>query len=143
MNNVILVGRLTREPEKKSTPNGTTVTYITVAVPRPYKNSEGQYEADFINCVLWKEMGDNTAVYCHKGDQVCVRGRIQMRSYDAQDGSKRYVTEIIAEKIIFLTSKKEHSVVKDIETKNEVEDPYEAMGEEVSISEDDLPFDFE
>lgn len=105
MNKVTLVGRLTRDPELKFTPgNGTAVTTFTLAVNRRFKK-EGQQEADFIPVVVWGKQAEATANYMTKGSQIGISGRIQTRNYEAQDGTRRYVTEVIAEEIEFLGSK--------------------------------------
>ena len=105
LNQVVLVGRLVRDPEVKTAKNGNDYSYITLAVPRSYKNINGEYETDFIDCVLWQLMATNTKEYCKKGDIVGVKGRIESRVYE-QDGEKKYTTEIIAEKVTFLSSNK-------------------------------------
>ena len=105
MNKVTLVGRLTKDPELKFTPGtGTAVTSFTVAVNRKYKK-EGQPDADFINVVVWGKTAEATANYMSKGRQIGISGRIETRNYDAKDGTKRYVTEVIAEDVEFLGSK--------------------------------------
>ena len=106
LNQVVLVGRLTDNPELVVTESGKKVTYMTLAVQRNFKNSDGIYEADFIRCILWNAIAANTTEYCHKGDVVGVKGRIQTGSYDDKDGNKKYTTEVIAEKVTFLSSKK-------------------------------------
>lgn len=105
LNQLVIVGRLTKDPELKKTESGKNVTNITLAVPRNYKNIDGQYETDFIDCVMWNNVAESTTEYCHKGDLLGVKGRIQTRSYE-KDEEKRYVTEVIAEKVTFLSSKK-------------------------------------
>lgn len=105
MNQVILVGRLCRDPVLKDTDNGKKKSYITIAVPRSFKNMDGEYETDFIDCTLWDVVAENTTTYCHKGDIIGVKGRIQ--SYTIEKENKKdniYGTEIIAEKITFLSS---------------------------------------
>ena len=103
LNQVVLVGRLVRDPEVNSTKKGTNVSRITLAVPRSYKNVDGQYETDFIDCTLWQLMATNTKEYCKKGDIVGVKGRIECSSYE-KDGEKKYLTNVIAERITFLSS---------------------------------------
>lgn len=152
MNKVILIGRLTKDPELRTTPTGTATTSFTVAVDRTFVNQQtGQREADFINCVAWRKQAENISRYCFKGTQVAVEGRIQTRNYDAQDGTKRYVTEVICDNVTFLGSKNSNSrddssfvsdSSSDIETTNIDEDPYANMGDEVALTDDDLPFDF-
>ena len=155
MNRAIIIGRLTKDPEMRTTSSGIASTTFTVAVSRPFTSQNGEREADFLNCVAWRKQAENIAKYCTKGSQVAVEGRIQTRTYDAQDGSKRYVTEIIADNVTFLGSKGGSSMPsnnyegnnnnnsnssKDIQTTDLNEDPYANMGEEVALSDDDLPF---
>lgn len=106
LNQVILVGRLTDDLEVVETENENKVTSLNLAVQRSFKNADGVYETDFIRCVLWNVIAENTAEYCHKGDIVGIKGRLQVSSYDDKDGTKKYVTEVIAEKVTFLSSKK-------------------------------------
>lgn len=105
LNQLIIVGRLVRNPEIKKLENNKSVMYITLAVPRSFKNSDGVYETDFIDCILWDVVAKTAEEYCKKGDIVGVRGRIQTRNYE-KDNEKKYVTEIIAEKLTFLSSKR-------------------------------------
>jgi single-strand binding protein len=103
MNKVVLIGRLTKDPELKFTPgSGTAVATVTLAVDRRLPNKDGQREADFIPVVIWGKQAENTANYVGKGRLIGVSGRIQVRSYDAKDGTKRYVTEVVAEEVQFL-----------------------------------------
>ena len=106
LNQVVLVGRLVRDPEVKTAKNGNDYSYITLAVPRSYKNINGEYETDFIDCILWQLMATNTKEYCKKGDIVGVKGRIESRVYE-KDDEKKYITEVIAEKVTFLSSNKQ------------------------------------
>ena len=163
MNKVILIGRLTRDPELRTIASGNATTSFTVAVNRNITNQNGEREADFINCVAWRKQAENVAKYCTKGSQVAVEGRIQTRNYDAQDGTKRYVTEVIADNVTFLSSRAGGSQIpesssntssytannavpnngmanNDIVTADLDMDPYAAMGNEVSLTDDDLPF---
>lgn len=105
LNNTVVVGRIVRDPELKETENGKKVTNITLAVPRSYKNIDGEYETDFIPCVLWSGIAENTVNYCKTGDLVGVKGRVQSRTYEI-DETKHYVVELVAEKVTFLSSKK-------------------------------------
>jgi single-strand DNA-binding protein len=102
MNKAIIIGNLTREPEKRGTPSGISLCTFTVAVSRRFANQQGERLADFIPVVTWRGLADNCANYLHKGSKVAVLGEIRTRSYDAQDGSKRYVTEIQADEVQFL-----------------------------------------
>ncbi len=104
LNQVVLVGRLVKDPEVKETKNGTSISKVTLAVPRSYKNVNGEYETDFIDCTLWQLMAVNTKEYCKKGDIVGVKGRIESHVYEKND-EKKYVTEVIAERVTFLSSK--------------------------------------
>lgn len=106
LNNVMLAGRLTKDPELKQTENGKKYTKITLAVQRPYKNSEGKYDTDFIDCYLWENVASNTCEYCHKGDIVGVRGRLETNI----DKEEKMHLNIISERITFLSSRssKEH-----------------------------------
>ena len=106
LNQIVLVGRLVRDPEVSKSKNGTSYSHITLAVPRSYKNVNGEYETDFIDCTLWQLMATNTKEYCKKGDIVGVKGRIESRVYESDD-EKKYITEIIAEKVTFLSSNKQ------------------------------------
>ena len=108
MNNVVLVGRLTRDVEVKETESGKKVSTVCLAVSRPYKNVEGVYETDFINCILWNGVAENTSAYCKKGDVVCIKGRIEISTYE-KDNEKRYVTNVIAEKVNFISSVKKEA----------------------------------
>lgn len=104
MNNVILVGRLASEPILEEKENKQR-TVIDLAVPRNFKNSEGMYEADFIRCVLWNGIAKNTSNYCHVGDSIGIRGRIQTRSYEDEEHNKKYITEVIAQSVSFIAPK--------------------------------------
>ena len=105
LNQAVLVGRIVREPELKETEKG-NVTNITLAVPRSFKNSNGEYDTDFISCVLWKGVAENTVEYCKKGDLVGIKGRIQTRDVESEDETHRKYVEVVAEKVTFLSSKR-------------------------------------
>ena len=150
MNKVILIGRLTRDPEMRTTTSGVSSTTFTLAVNRNFTNQNGEREADFIDCVAWRRQAENIAKYCTKGTQVAVDGRIQTRSYDAPDGTKRYVTEVIADNVTFLGAKSGNastfsndnyvSQANNIETTDISEDPFKDFGDDLTLSDDDLPF---
>lgn len=108
LNQVIMVGRLVKNPEIKELESGKKVSNITIAVPRSYKNLNGEYETDFIDCVLWEAIAQQTTEYCYKGDLIGVKGRLQTRNIEKEDGTKEKITEVVAEKITFLSSKKEN-----------------------------------
>jgi single-strand DNA-binding protein len=102
MNRVVLVGRLTKDPELRITPSGVPVASFTLAVSRPFSNQQGEREADFINCVVWRKPAENVANFLKKGSLAGVDGRVQTRTYDGQDGKRVYVTEVLAESVQFL-----------------------------------------
>ena len=104
MNQTCIIGRLVRDPEVKELEDGKKVSNITLAVPRNYKNIDGVYETDFLDCTLWTGIAENTTEYCKSGDMIGVKGRIQTRLIEAPDGTKRKKTEIIGEKVTFLSS---------------------------------------
>ena len=114
LNQFVGVGRLVAEPSVKETEDGKQVSNITIAVPRSYKNENGEDDTDFVDVVLWNGIAENTAEYCHKGDIIGVKGRIQTSNYETEDGEKRKSTQIVAEKITFLSSSKDKK--DDLET---------------------------
>ena len=105
INRVVLVGRMTRDPELRRTPQGDVVTSFTLAVNRNYTSRGGQQQADFINCVVWRKPAENVERYCSKGSLVGVEGRIQTRSYDNSQGQKVYVVEVICDSVQFLETR--------------------------------------
>src|SRR3954469_20507330 len=105
MNRVVLVGRLTKDPDLRYTPNGVPVATFTLAVNRPFSSQSGDREADFINCVVWRKPAENVANFLKKGSLAGVDGRIQTRNYEGQDGKRVYVTEVLAESVQFLEPK--------------------------------------
>ena len=119
MNQTCIIGRLVRDPEIKELEDGKKVSNITVAVQRSYKNENGEYEADFIDCTLWNGIADKTAEYCKKGDLIGVKGRLQTNNYENENGEKKKVTEVIAEKLTFLSSNKE---ILEKESNNKTEE---------------------
>lgn len=114
MNQTVLVGRIVKDPEVKDLESGKKVSNITLAVPRSYKNAEGEYETDFINCELWDHIAQNTSDYCKKGDLVGVKGRIQTDSYEV-DGEKKYSQKIVVERLTYLQSKNHEKENDDLE----------------------------
>ena len=150
MNKVILIGRLTRDPELRYTSQGTAVCQITVAVNRR-GTQPGQQDADFINVSIWSAQAENVAKYMTKGRQMAIEGRIQTRNYDDKDGKKVYVTEVIATGVQFLDSKGSNASTSNSSDLNQpstqntstttVEnDPFAAFGEKITINDNDLPF---
>ena len=104
LNQIVLVGRLVKDPVLKETEQGKKRSFITLAIPRSFKNAEGSYDTDFIDCILWDGIAKNTAEYCKKGDVIGVKGRLQSRKYE-MDNTTKFVIEVIAEKVTFLSSK--------------------------------------
>lgn len=113
MNKCILIGNLTKDPEITTTSNGVSVCRFTLAVTRRFANSEGERDTDFISIVAWRSLADNCHKFIKKGSKVAVVGNIQSRSYDATDGTKRYVTEIVAEEVEFLNTRAQDGQVTD------------------------------
>ena len=103
LNQVVMVGRLVRNPELRTTESNKNVTTITLAIPRSFKNMNGEYDTDFVDCILWENIAKSTSEYCKKGDIIGIKGRIQSRIVE-KDGEKKYLIEIIAEKVTFLSS---------------------------------------
>lgn len=102
MNKVVLLGRLTKDPDVKYTQTGKVVTQFTLAVNRPFKDADGKSEADFIPIVVWGKIAELCGNSCHKGHRLLLEGRLQIRNYDAKDGTKRWVTEIIVNNVEFI-----------------------------------------
>ena len=154
INRVVLVGRMTKDPVLRKTGSGASVTSFTVACDRRIK-TEGQPSADFINCVCWNKVADNTAQYTHKGSLVGVEGRIQTRSYDDQSGKRVYVTEVVADSVQFLEPKGTNSAAgmnaytPDYDSRNQGYQPDASSqsysndfssSDSLDIASDDLPF---
>ncbi|MDR1192566.1 MAG: single-stranded DNA-binding protein [Peptococcaceae bacterium] len=132
LNRVILIGRLTRDPELKyTTPNGTAVATFTLAVDRSRPNAQGEREADFIPIVVWQKQAETCANYLGKGRLVAVDGRMQVRTYEGKDGQRRWTTEVVAENVRFLDKKGESK---------SGEFGGAAEGGDVGFTDDDIPF---
>ena len=153
MNKVILIGRLTRDPELRYTSSNVPTATFSVAVDRNFTNQNGEREADFINIVVWRKQAENCKNYLTKGSQVAIEGRIQTRNYDGQDGKKVYVTEVVADNVQFLGSKgasnqsfNDNTTPYDFqqepakETTDVSSDPFADFGSSIEISDDELPF---
>lgn len=159
MNKVVLIGRLTRDPELRTTPSGVSAANFSLAVNRNFRNKEGGIDADFFNITAWRRQAENISKYCMKGSQVCVEGRLQTRNYEAQDGTRRYVTDIVADNVEFLSRPNNASSGSQnnfqsngyfadvpagndnpVETTVTNEDPFKDFGSEVVLTDDDLPF---
>ena len=126
MQKFIALGRTTKDIELSQTPNGISVAKFTLAIPRTFRNKDGEKEVDFINCVAWQKAAENIHKFVKKGDQLSVVGRIEVRSYEAQDKTKRYVTEVVVEEFEFIGGNKKTE---------KVEQP-----RMIEIDDDTLPF---
>lgn len=144
MNKIICIGRVTKEIELRTTTSGIEVANFTLAVNRNYKNAEGNYETDFINCVAYKGLAKTISNYVKKGDRLAVDGRLQTRNYTNSEGTKVYVTEIIVENIDFIETRKKETTEPVGSVKAEEIDniplPDDAF-EQMTINEDELPFE--
>lgn len=149
INNVVLVGRLTRDPELRHTPQNQAVATFGLAVNRQFKNANGEREADFINCVIWRQQAENLANFAKKGALIGITGRIQTRNYENQQGQKVYVTEVVADTFQMLESNKsqgEQSNKPQAQNKKpQAPDPFKAPAADpfaggTEISDDQLPF---
>lgn len=141
MNKVFIIGNLTRDPEATQTSSGVSVCNFTVAVQRRFANAEGNREADFLPVVVWRQQAENCGKFLRKGSKVAVSGSIQTRSYDANDGSKRYVTEIVADEVEFLTPKNSGGFEDAAPSAPRAAAPKHKPVDELDvIAEDDLPF---
>lgn len=155
INRVVLTGRLTRDPELKTTQSGLSVTTFTLAVDRQYANAQGERGADFISCVIWRKAAENFCNFTSKGSLVGIDGRIQTRTYDGQNGQKVYVTEVVVDNFSLLESKKDRqnnantgnngtsynsSNNSTSNNSNAPQDPFSGSGDTIDITDDDLPF---
>lgn len=160
LNRVVLVGRLTKDPELRYTPNGAAVATFTLAVNRTFTNQSGEREADFINCVTWRRQAENVANFLKKGSLAGVDGRLQTRNYENQQGQRVFVTEVQAESVQFLEPKaaggtnqnpgtynqggqqnNQYQYNNNQQQNNQNEgDPFQNDGRSIDISDDDLPF---
>lgn len=121
LNNVVLVGRLTKDPSLSEGENETKRLNITIAIPRDYKNQDGIYDTDFISCVLWNNLADHTCEYCKKGDIIGIKGRLQSSSY-LKDDVTYYKTEVVAQRISFLSANKINDNDVNVSISNEETD---------------------
>ena len=122
------IGRITKAPELTTTNNGISVCKFTLAVQRKFAKQDGEKVSDFFNIVAWRGLGENIAKYCKKGSKIFIAGELQNRSYDASDGSKRYITEIIANECEFIETKRNDNNIEETTT------------EYIPVSDDELPF---
>lgn len=140
MNRVVLVGRLTKDPELKYTQSGVPVASFTLAVNRPFSNQQGEKEADFINCVVWRKPAENVANFLKKGSLAGVDGRVQTRSFEGQDGKRVYVTEIVADSVQFLDSKNQSKPEQPKQQPKQNGFKQQDTYGNFDIQDDDLPF---
>lgn len=142
LNNISLVGRLTKDVDLRYTPSNVAVATFTLAVNRTFKNENGDREADFINCVMWRQQAENLANWAKKGALIGVTGRIQTRSYDNQQGQRVYVTEVVAETFQLLESKAQQgNQTQQQQAQQQAPDfSRSANTNPLDITEEDLPF---
>lgn len=137
INNVTLVGRLTKDPELKYTPSNVAVATFTLAVNRNFKGANGEREADFINCMMWRKQAELFAEWCKKGNPVGVTGRIQTRNYENQQGQRVYVTEVVAESFQLLEKRDKTADHSSMENQMP---PSFGASDQMDILDDGLPF---
>lgn len=137
INKVVLVGRIVREPELRYTPQNTAVATFTLAVNRRFKNAQGEREADFINCVIWRQPAENLANWAKKGTLVGITGSIQARNYENKEGQRVYVTEVLADNFQMI-ERNSNKTEKGKTKSNQDKDPF--AGSPMEVSDDDLPF---
>ena len=145
INNTTLAGRLTKDADLRYTSDGTATATFSLAVNRPFKSANGEREADFINCVIWRKNAENFANLTRKGSLVGITGRIQTRNYENKEGQRVYVTEVVAENFALLESKKDgasngQTGQSNNRSSHQPSDPFSSHGESIDISDDDLPF---
>jgi single-strand DNA-binding protein len=143
LNRIVLIGRLTRDPELRYTPSGVAVCTFTLAVDRPYTNQDGERGTDFINIVTWRGLAETCARYLKKGRLTGLEGRLQIRNYETTDGRRVYVAEVVADLVRFLEAKEKSAVATANESNFEPpfdDDPFADDGVPIDIAEEDLPF---
>ncbi len=137
MNKVILIGNLSKDPELATTNGGVSVCRFTIAVQRRFQNAEGERDADFINVVVWRGQAENCHKYLKKGSKCAVEGRIQTSSYEAQDGTRRYVTEVVADNVEFVGTRQREDGDAPVAAKSQ---PAKPVADLEPIDDDSLPF---
>ena len=145
INNITLVGRLTKDADLRYSSDGTATATFSLAVNRPFKSASGEREADFINCVIWRKNAENFVNFTRKGSLVGITGRIQTRNYESKEGQRVYVTEVVAENFALLESKKDgasngQTGQSNTRSSHQPSDPFNSHSEPYSINSDDLPF---
>lgn len=146
MNKVILIGNICHNMEIRYTANNIAVLQNSIAVRNDFKNANGEYESEFLNIVAWKQTAEFLNKYANKGSKIAVEGRLTTRNYEKQDGTRGYITEVVAEKVELLESKKQNTEIKTVNEAKEVnklpDDIYKKFGEEngIGIDNNELPF---
>ena len=144
MNKVCLTGRITKNIELKYNQNNVAITSFNLAVTRKFKNQNGEYESDFINCIAYKSTAELLNKYVKKGDLLGIEGRIQTRNYEDKDGKRVYVTEVIVDSIDFLQSRKDESKQKTTNPENTKQklsdDVFSEFGSSIEITDNDIAF---
>ncbi|HCZ1565436.1 TPA: single-stranded DNA-binding protein [Staphylococcus aureus] len=155
LNRVVLVGRLTKDPEYRTTPSGVSVATFTLAVNRTFTNAQGEREADFVNCVVFRRQADNVNNYLSKGSLAGVDGRLQSRNYENQEGCRVFVTEVVCDSVQFLEPKNTNDSQQDLyqqqvqqtrgqsqysNNKPVKDNPFANANDPIEIDDDDLPF---
>ena len=161
INRAVLTGRLTKDPELRTTQSGLSVVSFNLAVDRPFKENNGNYGADFISCVIWRKAAENFCNFTSKGSLVGIDGRLQTRNYQDNDGKTVYVTEVLVESFTLLESKKDRlsnsnggngnnnaygnnnngtNYTNNSSTQSQAPDPFAGSGDTIDITDDDLPF---
>ena len=143
MNKIIITGNLCKDIELRYTTSNIPVLQNSVAVKNDFKNANGEYDSEFINIVVWRQTAEFLNNYAAKGSKVLVEGRLTTRSYDKQDGTKGYVTEVVAEKVELLDAKKKENATnekQDASVQEKQSDPFKQFGSEIVLTDDDLPF---
>lgn len=140
INRTVLVGRLTKDPELRYTPSGVAVAAFTLAVNRSHTNSNGERDADFINCIAWRQLAELCANYLKKGSQAGIDGRLQSRSYDNKEGKRVFVVEVVADNVQFLSPSNRENNVPSGTYGGAPNDPFANDSRMIDIADDDLPF---
>ncbi|MGM9901105.1 MAG: single-stranded DNA-binding protein [Latilactobacillus sakei] len=144
INRVVLVGRLTRDVDLRYTQSGNAVGQFNIAVNRQFTNANGDREADFINCIIWRKSAENLSNFTHKGSQIGIDGRLQTRNYENKEGQRVYVTEVVVDNFSLLDSKasgkQSANHTQNKTQQNNQSDPFANTGQAIDISDEDLPF---
>lgn len=140
MNKFIGLGRLTKDPELRSTQSGLEIASFTLAINRNFKNKEGDYETDFLNCQAFNKKAEFITKYFKKGNMMAITARAQTRSYDDNDGKKRFITEFIVEEVYFAGNSGEKKNDTSVEVPQNYTSDYDTAGSEITLNDEDLPF---